>query len=280
MKNILSFDIEEYFQVSGLEAGVDRAGWDKYESRVEKSTQIILRILLTKNVKATFFVLGWIAERYKELIKEIAEQGHEIACHGYDHKLIYNMTSDQFRDDIKRTIDILESVTGRKIQGYRAPSFSISADDIERFKILSRLGITYDSSLFPMKHFRYGKAQSIPLKPFDIKNGDRVILKEFPITVVEFLGKRIPAGGGGYFRLFPNWFLNRNFKKVNNDNRPVIIYLHPWEFDPNQPKISGAGYGNTFRHYLNIDKTKSKLEMVLDRLEFGSFQDYIQSLSK
>lgn len=280
MKNILSFDIEEYFQVSGLETGVNRADWDNFESRVENSTQIILQVLSKKSVKATFFILGWIAEKHKELIKEIAELGHEIACHGYDHKLIHKMTPGQFADDIKRTNDILESITNLKVQGYRAPSFSISADDIERFDILSKLGITYDSSLFPMKHFRYGKAQSIPLKPFDITSGNRVVIKEFPITVVEFMGKRIPAGGGGYFRLFPNWFLNRNFKKVNDDNRPAIIYLHPWEFDPDQPRISGAGYGNTFRHYLNLNKTKSKLESALDKFEFGTFQDYLESLAQ
>jgi polysaccharide deacetylase family protein (PEP-CTERM system associated) len=275
MKNILSFDIEEYFQVSGLKAAVSRANWDSYPSRVEQNTLKVLDILKRHNVKATFFILGWIAERHAKLVKVIAEAGHEIASHGLEHKLLYQMTSEEFTSDIKKAKDLLESITGQKVRGYRAPSFSLAADDIEKFEILAEQGLTYSSSLFPMKHFRYGQAQSIPLEPFEIKKGDRTIIKEFPMTVIKLLGKHIPAGGGGYFRLYPNFFIRRNFKKVLSESRPVIIYLHPWEFDPEQPRISGAGFGNTFRHYLNLDKTQSKLEMVLQEFEFDRFCDFI-----
>jgi len=279
MKNILSFDVEEHFQVSGMEKAISRSSWDSFHSRVEQSAQKILKILDRYKVKATFFILGWIAERHPGLIKEIAKQGHEIASHGFDHKLVYNMTPEQFAINLKQTNDLLESITGQRIYGYRAPSFSLAIDDKEKFEILAKLGFTYDSSLFPMKHFRYGRAQSIPLGPFEIEKDGRYIIKEFPISVIKFLGKHIPAGAGGYFRLYPNTILRDNFKKVNNQERPVIIYLHPWEFDPEQPRVSGAGFGNTFRHYLNLDKTQSKLEMVLKEFEFGSFRDFIDSQS-
>jgi len=279
MKNILSFDIEEYFQVSGLEKAVSRSSWDNFSSRVEHSTHKILEILDRYNVKATFFILGWVAERHPKLIEEIAKQGHEIASHGFDHELVYNMTPGQFAANLKQTNDLLESITGQKVYGYRAPSFSLTIDDIEKFEILAELGFKYDSSLFPMKHFRYGRAQSIPLGPFEIKKSDQSIIKEFPISVIKFLGKCIPAGGGGYFRLYPDIILKRNFNKIQGEGRPAIVYLHPWEFDPDQPRISGAGYGNTFRHYLNLDKTQSRLEMILKEFEFGSFREFISSQS-
>jgi len=274
-KNILSFDIEEYFQVSGLAKAVSRSSWDNFASRVEQNTAVVLNILEKHNIKATFFILGWIAERHPELIKIIADQGHEIACHGYDHKLVYDMTSEEFASDIKKTKDLLESITGRKIYGYRAPSFSVAGSDIEKFEILAKTGFIYDSSLFPMKHFRYGDAYSAPLAPFDIKKDEDILLKEFPMSVVGLLGKRIPAGGGGYFRLYPNFLIRRNFRKIQSEGRPMIIYLHPWEFDPDQPRISKAGYGNTFRHYFNLNKTQAKLEFILKEFRFGTFIDYL-----
>ena len=277
MKNILSFDVEEYFQVSGLQKGVSRSAWENYKSRVEKSTDLILWLLNRHQVKATFFVLGWIAERHGRLVQKIAQEGHEIACHGYDHKLVYDMSVEEFAVDVKRTRDILESICGWKVRGYRAPSFSLAADDKKRFAVLSELGFTYDSSLFPMKHFRYGNALSIPLAPFVIKNGEDVLLREFPMTVVDFWGRKIPAGGGGYFRLYPNWLLHRNFKQAERQQRPVIVYLHPWEFDPGQPRIHGAGLGNTFRHYLNLGKTRGKLDKLLQEYEFCSFREYIKA---
>lgn len=274
MKNILSFDIEEHFQVSGLAAAVNRNEWDSHNSRVEQSTQTILELLKRFNVKATFFILGWIAKRHPKLVEQIAGDGHEIASHGYDHKLIYDMTDDQFHEELDKTSELLESLSGQKIIGHRAPSFSLGINDIDKFKILAELGFKYDSSLFPMKHFRYADSVNSPLAPFDIKDGEKVILKEFPMTVVEYFGKRIPAAGGGYFRLFPDFFINMNIKKVIADNRPVIVYLHPWEFDPTQPRLQGAGFGNTFRHYVNLEKTYFKLEKIISKYEFTSFRDF------
>jgi len=277
MKNILSFDIEEHFQVSGLAAAVDRKTWDNQPSRVEQNTLGLLDLLARANVKATFFVLGWIAERHPKLIQVIAEEKHEIASHGYDHTLVYDMTLEQFRQDNRRTLELLRAITGDEIEGYRAPSFSLAADDIEKFKILSEQGFNYDSSLFPMKHFRYGEASAVPVGPYSIRQGEKVLLREFPMTVVNLMGRRIPAGGGGYFRLYPDFLLNRNFENVNAEGRPIIIYLHPWEFDPEQPRLRGAGFGNTFRHYYNLKSTRKKLERVLRRFEFGPFRDFIKS---
>jgi polysaccharide deacetylase family protein (PEP-CTERM system associated) len=269
MQNILSFDIEEHFQVSGLAAAISRKDWEKHSSRVEKNTDTILAILDRHQVKATFFVLGWIAERHQSMIKKISASKHEIASHGYEHKLIYDMTPNEFAVDVKKSLDIIEGITGVKVKGFRAPSFSLSANDIEKFQILASLGITYDSSLFPMKHFRYGDATSIPLAPFDIIDKGKAIIKEYPMTVVDFMGRRIPAGGGGYFRLYPDFLIRRNFRKVNAENRPVIVYLHPWEFDPEQPRIKGAGFGNTYRHYCNLKKTANKLDNLLTNFMFG-----------
>jgi polysaccharide deacetylase family protein (PEP-CTERM system associated) len=276
MFNILSFDIEEYFQVSGLEQAVARTGWDKHQSRVEYGANIVLDILAKHDTKATFFILGWIAERHAGLIKTIASQGHEIANHGYDHKLLHEMSDEEFRGDIIKTNSLLENIAGQSIIGYRAPSFSLSSNDLARFEILSQLGFKYDSSLFPVKHFRYGKAVNIDLAPHDISRNNRILLKEFPMTVVDYFGRRIPAGGGGYFRLYPDFFLRMNFRKVNRQKRPVIIYLHPWEFDPDQPRLSGAGFGNTFRHYYNLRGTKSKLESILREFKFVPFRDFLQ----
>lgn len=277
MKNILSFDIEEHFQVSGLAAAVDRQAWDSQLSRVEQNTLGLLDLLERASVKATFFILGWIAERHPKLIEVIAEEKHEIASHGYDHKLVYDMTAEQFREDNQRTLELLRAITGDEIEGYRAPSFSLAEDDIDKFKILSELGYKYDSSLFPMKHFRYGEASSVPLGPYLIKQGERTLLREFPMTVVSLFGRRIPAGGGGYFRLYPDFLLKRNFEIANKDGRPVIVYLHPWEFDPEQPRFRGAGIGNTFRHYYNLKGTRKKLERLLRRFEFGPFRDFAKS---
>ncbi len=275
MKNILSFDIEEHFQVSGLAAAISRDQWDSFPSRVESSTLKVLDILERHNTKATFFILGWIAERHPKLIEAIDKAGHEIANHGFDHKLVYDMTVEQFADDVKRTDTFLKEITGKEVLGYRAPSFSIGAGDNDQFKALADLGYKYDSSLFPMKHFRYAAAESVPLSPFDIKLANGFSLREFPMTVINFLGRRIPAGGGGYFRLYPDFFLRRNIRKVAKQGRPAIIYLHPWEFDPGQPRVKGAGFGNTFRHYVNLAKTENKLSMILNEFDFGPFRDFL-----
>ena len=235
----------------------------------------MLDILERHSTKATFFILGWIAERHPKLIETIDKEGHEIANHGFDHKLVYDMTVEQFTDDVKRTDTLLKEITHKATLGYRAPSFSLSAADSDRFKALAEMGYKYDSSLFPMKHFRYGAAESVSLSPFEIELDGQVSLREFPMTVIDFLGRRIPAGGGGYFRLYPDFFLKRNIRKVAKEGRPSIIYLHPWEFDPDQPRVTGAGFGNTFRHYVNLSKTKNKLSMILEEFEFGPFQDFL-----
>ncbi len=271
MDNILSFDIEEYFQVSGLERAVDRRNWSKFPSRVYQSTQLILEILARRNTKATFFFLGCVADSNRPLVQEVAAAGHEIACHGWDHRLLYRMSDSEFMADVEKTKKLLEDITGKAVVGYRAPSFSLHADDEAKFQILADLGFSYDSSLFPMKHFRYGKAEGIPRAPFDVVLKNSAAIREYPMTVVDFLGRTIPAGGGGYLRFYPGFLIRRNFRKVNAEGRPVIIYLHPWEFDPDQPRIKGAGFGNTFRHYFNLKSTAGKLAMILDNFACGPF---------
>lgn len=273
MTNILSFDVEEYFQVSGLEKAVSRNDWHKYQSRVGLGTKKILEILGHKKTKATFFFLGCIAEKHPDLVRDVAAAGHEIACHGWDHRLLYHMNDDEFEQDVGKTKRLLEDISGKKVIGYRAPSFSLNADDRNKIKILANLGFKYDSSMFPMKHFRYGKAESVPRAPFEIKLDETCSIREYPMTVVDLMGKTIPAGGGGYLRFYPGFFIKRNFRKVNASGRPVIIYLHPWEFDPEQPRIKGAGFGNTFRHYHNLKSTAPKLEMILEEFRWGAFED-------
>jgi len=271
MDNILSFDIEEYFQVSGLERAVGRQNWSNFPPRVYKSTQVILEILARRNTKATFFFLGCVADSNRPLVKEVAAAGHEIACHGWDHRLLYLMSDREFKVDVENTKKLLEDISGKAVVGYRAPSFSLNADDAAKFEILASLGFKYDSSLFPMKHFRYGKAEAVPRAPFDVVLKNSAVIREYPMTVVNFLGRAIPAGGGGYLRFYPGFLIKRNFRKVNAEGRPVIIYLHPWEFDPEQPRIKGAGFGNTFRHYFNLKSTAGKLEMILDNFACGPF---------
>ncbi|EPF19858.1 MAG: DUF3473 domain-containing protein [Microcystis aeruginosa L211-07] len=267
MLNALTFDVEDYFQVESFTNIVSREDWSQYPIRVVENTQRILNLLREYKTHATFFVLGWVADRYPELVQEIAADGHEIATHGYWHQLIYRQTPEEFATDLENSLEAIQKALGSySVVGYRAPVFSITNQSLWALDILQKHGIKYDSSIFPVAvHDRYG-----------ISNADRFAneigegLWEFPPSTVQ-LGKRnLPVAGGGYFRLFPIPLTRWAIRQINDEGQPAVIYLHPWEFDPEQPRIKGASLLSRFRHYLNLDQTENRLRMLLEEFQFAS----------
>lgn len=282
MLNALSIDVEDYFQVTAFERYVQRDSWHNYPLRVEINTHNILDMLDEFGVKATFFVLGWIAERVPALVREIQRRGHEIACHGYGHQLIYSIGPQKFRKDVSRARIILEDICGERVIGYRAPSYSITNKSLWALDILVEEGFTYDSSIFPVIHDTYGipDANRFP-GTFTCTNGT---LWEFPLSTIplKIAGKqyRLPIAGGGYLRLFPAWVVSSAIKRINTrENEPAVLYFHPWELDPDQPRIK-AGIKSRFRHYLNLDKTEGKLRKILSELQFGTMSSVLALYSK
>jgi polysaccharide deacetylase family protein (PEP-CTERM system associated) len=369
MLNALTIDVEDYFQVQAFSEIIRYEDWGKYESRVEGNTRRILRTLNVKpsipglehrtlnveprtSVRATFFCLGWIAERYPGLIKEIHSQGHEIACHGYAHQLIYRQSKEEFKEDIHKAKTILEDITGCEVIGYRAPSYSITPKSLWAFKVLIEEGFQYDSSIFPIHHDFYGMPDA-PRFPFlislnnkgtsefkplsthifeskksNIEHGTlnfepccpdvehktsnlepccpnveprtlnvehsalspqpsthtsqhiepRTLntILEFPISTVRLAKINLPLSGGGYFRLFPYFMTKRGLQRINEqETKPFVFYLHPWELDIDQPRIPGTGLKSKFRHYINLDKTESRLKNLLADFQFSSVRETI-----
>ncbi|MCP5006760.1 MAG: DUF3473 domain-containing protein, partial [Planctomycetes bacterium] len=218
------------------------------------------------NIKGTFFILGWVAEKYPELVKDIDTDGHEIACHSYRHRLVYDCSPHEFRNDLVKARDILEDITGKKVFGYRAPSYSITSKSLWAFEILSELGFTYDSSIFPISHDRYGIPDS-PRFKYALPDHD---LTEYPISTAKILGTKVPVSGGGYLRLFPYWFTKFALRKINHsESQPFIFYIHPWEIDPEQPRIKGASTFSRFRHYNNLEKTEKRFTRLLQDFQFA-----------
>jgi polysaccharide deacetylase family protein (PEP-CTERM system associated) len=258
--NALTIDVEDYFQVSAFEHCVDRARWDEYESRVAIGTHKILDALDRAGVRATFFVLGWVADRQPELVRSIHSAGHEIGSHGYQHRLIYQQTPDEFRADVRRSRDLLEDLTGEQVNAYRAPSFSITNRNLWALDVLIEEGFRFDSSIFPTYHDRYGIADA-PMHPHQISRPAGTIW-EFPGTVWRGLGYPLPVGGGGYFRLYPYLLTRRGLGAVNRAGRPFVAYLHPWELDPDQPRLR-PGRLRAFRHYVNLHRTEKRLARLL-----------------
>jgi polysaccharide deacetylase family protein (PEP-CTERM system associated) len=268
--NALSFDVEEYFQVSNFESVIKREDWDNLESRLYIGLNKILDILDEKDVKATFFVLGWVAERHPNLIKHISEREHEISTHGYEHKLIYKQKKAEFEEDLVKSIKTIEGITGNKILGFRAPSFSITKSSLWALEILAKNNIKYDASIFPILHHRYGIENSERF-PYHISNNGYNII-EYPCSTIRILGRNIPFSGGGYLRLLPYKVIKNFIKWINKEYQPVIIYLHPWELDINLPRIK-AGAMNEFRHYYNLDSTEVKLRHLLDDFCFTTVKE-------
>jgi len=272
--NAFTVDVEDYFQVSAFEKYVPRAQWDCCESRVEANTHHLLRLLDEHGVKATFFVLGWIGERYPNLVRDIHACGHEIASHGYWHRLIHEQTPEEFRADLRRSRDGLQDVIGEPVTAYRAASFSITERSLWALEIIVEEGFLVDSSVFPIRHDRYG----MPSAPRTIHRISTPSgpLWECPLSVVKCACFRLPVGGGGYLRLYPiNWTC-RCLKRINRrEQRPFVVYVHPWEIDGEQPRIRGPSWLTYFRHYVNLSQTARKIEALLRRFRFGPLRDVV-----
>jgi len=263
--NYLTIDVEDYYQVSAFEKVIDPNSWGTRESRVVRNTQIILDILERRNLKATFFIVGWIAQRYPQLVGQIFGQGHEIGCHSYWHRQVHNLTPDAFKEDTRRAKSILEDITGSAVYGYRAPSYSITNKSLWALDILADLGFRYDSSIFPTYHDNYG----IPDAPrFAYKLKEQGMM-EYPISTARIMGRNLPISGGGYFRLFPYALTRTALKQINTkEKQSFIFYFHPWEIDPDQPRVRNASPLSRFRHYVNLKTNRTKLERLLEDFQF------------
>ncbi|TAK84353.1 MAG: DUF3473 domain-containing protein [Betaproteobacteria bacterium] len=269
MLNALSFDVEDYFQVTGFERVVSRADWEKFEPRFQIGLAKILETLERHEVRATFFFLGWIAERYPEAVREVARRGHEIGIHGYEHRLIYEQTPEAFEADLRRAIEAVRKSYDGPILGHRAPSFSIRHDSLWALEVLNGLGFRYDSSIFPFKRERYG-IDGAPTRPYKVCGG----MLEFPMSTVSVLGKILPVAGGGYLRLYPYAVTKHAIAAMNADGRPAMVYIHPWELDPEQPVIN-ADLGNRVRHRVNLNKTEARLEALCRDFRFGPAREVL-----
>jgi len=268
MLNALTFDLEDYYQVTAFDHIIDRSAWDTMESRIEQNVERVLSILDEYKVKATFFALGWIAERYPILIRTIINEGHEVASHGYNHTMITYHSPASFKEDINKTKQILEDITGTKVKGYRAPSFSINNSSLWALNILCEQDYTYDSSIFPIRHDRYGMPHAQRFPHTIEMNGNTI--REFPPSTIQISRWNCPMAGGGYLRLFPIKFIEWGITRLNEiDKQPAIMYLHPWELDPSQPRIP-AGWFNRFRHYLNLNSTETKLRTLIKKFKFST----------
>lgn len=264
--NAFTIDVEDYFQVSAFESAVGKQQWASMPSRVQANTERILELLALHNVQATFFVLGWVAERAPQLVKQIAEQGHEVASHGREHIRVTEQSPAQFRQDIIWTKALLEDLTGQPVLGYRAASFSIGASNLWALDVIAEAAYQYSSSIYPVHHDLYGMPDA-PRFPYRVSYGK---LLEIPITTVRLLGRNIPCGGGGYFRLFPYSFSRWAFRRVNaHELQPGVFYFHPWEIDPEQPRIDGISRKARFRHYLNLGRMQQRLQRLLNDFQWG-----------
>jgi len=272
--NALTIDVEDYYQVEAFSHLIPVKDWDSYESRVTVNTIRILEILADHGVRATFFVLGWIAERFPQVIKLISAEGHEIASHGYAHRAIYKQTRAEFEQDLSRSIQTLEGVSGTKVLGYRAPTYSIVKETLWALEILLKNGIKYDSSIFPIRHDRYGIPGARRF-PYRVDRGKLGTLIEFPPSTLRVLGCNIPIAGGGYLRLYPYAFLRWGLQKINRQGWPTLLYLHPWELDPDQPRLRRIGPLTRFRHYVNLDTTEKKLRALLRDFRFAPVKDVL-----
>jgi len=264
--NAMSVDVEDYFQVSAFERYIQRKDWETIPTRVEQNVDKLLSIFSDNNVKATFFILGWIAERHPEMIKRIADDGHEVASHGYSHTRIVNLSKDQFREDIMKTNGILGELANKNITGYRAPSYSISLNNLWAHDILEECGFKYSSSIYPIKHDIYGIPGS-PRFSYRVASGN---LLEIPISTLKIFNRIIPCGGGGYFRFYPYLLSRYMINRLNiSEKQPCIFYFHPWEIDIEQPRQTGLDLKTSFRHYLNIDRMESRLRSLLRDFSWG-----------
>jgi polysaccharide deacetylase family protein (PEP-CTERM system associated) len=267
--NALTIDVEDYFQVSAFAPYIARDDWERRECRVERNVVRILDMLAARETKATFFVLGWIAERYPALVRSIAAADHEIASHGYGHQRASDLSEAQFEADIRRAKAILEDIADVEVRGYRAPSFSIGAANLWAFDCLARAGHRYSSSVYPIRHDHYGMPDS-PRFAHPVSDG----LIEIPVTTLRMFNRNFPSSGGGYFRLLPYALSRWMLRQVNSsDGQPAVFYFHPWEIDPGQPRIAGIDARTRFRHYVNIDRMAARLQQLLCDFRWGRMDE-------
>lgn len=265
--NGLSVDVEDWFQVGAFEDVIERDQWASLDDRVDRNVREILDLFDEANASATFFTLGWVAQRHGALLREIAARGHEIASHGWDHRRVFTMDREQFGEDIARTRKVLEDASGTPVTGYRAPSFSIDQRTPWAFRELAAQGYAYSSSVAPISHDHYGWAEAprFAFKPLPWEN-----LVEIPVTTAMFAGKRLAAGGGGFFRVLPYAFSRWAIRQVNRaDQRPAIFYFHPWEIDPGQPRVAGAPLKSRLRHYSRLEQMAPKLRQLVRDFTWG-----------
>ncbi len=272
--NAFTVDVEDYFGVTGFEKDISRSRWDQYDSRVVRNTRRILELLDRHGVKATFFVLGWVARNHPELVLEIHRCGHEIGSHGYWHRLIYDQSPEEFRRDLQQSRDVLTDIIGERITAYRAPSFSITKQSVWALEILVEEGFLYDSSIFPTHHDRYGIPDAQPrIHQITTAAGP---LWEFPPSIAKFGRLNVPVSGGGYFRLYPLPWTVYCLDRVNRTTgQPFMFYVHPWEVDPQQPRLQAGSRISRFRHYVNLSKTEHRMDRLLGRFRFGRLSDAI-----
>jgi polysaccharide deacetylase family protein (PEP-CTERM system associated) len=264
--NALTIDVEDYFQVSALAPHIGRDRWDSMPCRVERNIERLLLLLEESRARATFFTLGWIAQRYPCMVRDIVAGGHELASHGFDHLRASEQSPAELAIDIGKAKTILEDIAGTVVHGYRAPSFSISKDNLWAFDTIASAGYTYSSSLYPVRHDHYGMPDA-PRFPYRLRNG----LLEIPVSTVQVWGRNLPAGGGGYFRLAPYRISRWAIERINRvDGKPAIFYTHPWEIDPQQPRVAGVTLKTRFRHYVNLHRTEERLARLLADFSWGT----------
>lgn len=263
--NALTIDVEDYFQVSAFAPFIARSDWERRECRVERNVNRILDLLESRDTKATFFTLGWIAERYPDLVRRIVREGHELASHGYGHERASDLTETAFRNDISRAKSLLEDLSGRVVTGYRAPSFSIGTANLWAFDCLAQAGYKYSSSIYPIRHDHYGMPDS-PRFAHRVHSG----LLEVPITTLRMFDRNLPSSGGGYFRLLPYAVSRWMLRRVNAvDGQSAVFYFHPWEIDVAQPRVAGIDLKTRFRHYVNISRMEQRLQSLLADFKWG-----------
>lgn len=271
--NILSVDVEDWFQVESYAQVIPRERWPECEVRVGDNVSRLLDIFAKSSVRATFFVLGWIAERFPDLVRMIADAGHEIGSHGWSHSPLWNLTPEEFADEVARSRALLGDLSAQPVAGYRAPTFSMTSTTLWGLEILAKTGYEYDSSIFPVRHDRYG----IPNAPLAIHWREEGIW-EVPLSVYNMAGVKLPVAGGGYLRLYPRAVTSRAIRKMNARGIPAVVYLHPWEFDPAQPKVQGIGLLRNLRHHAGISRNEKKLSWLLREFAFAPVRDVLASL--
>jgi polysaccharide deacetylase family protein (PEP-CTERM system associated) len=274
--NAMSVDVEDYFHVAALAGAVERKRWGEMEYRAEASTRLLLDLFDEYRMKSTFFVLGWVARRSPKLIREIHDRGHEVASHGMSHLLVYNQTPQEFESETVESKKLLEDITGARVLGYRASTYSITKRSLWALDILHEAGFVYDSSIFPIRHDLYGIPDA-PQVPAQITTPKGASIIEFPMSVAPYFGAKLPVSGGGYFRLLPYWLTRAGLRKLNHQlARPFIFYLHPWEVDPGQPRVR-TSWKSRLRHYTNLGHTEQRLRRLISEFKFAPVREVLRN---